>query len=134
MSQAFIDSDWCQTEFAHCYLENMKDPAFKIFMIMMQPAECLENLSGYKQSFMESRTHLSKYDPQLFQKIVSYLHWVKMPKGEKSREPPTYDADTALLRKQDEEDDLTDSEIEIEYVPSDPFLCVHNEDDEDKNY
>ena len=35
MSQAFIDSDWCQEEFAHCYLENMKDPAFKIFMIMM---------------------------------------------------------------------------------------------------
>ena len=36
------------------------------------------------------------------------------------------------LKKQDEEDDLTDSEIEIEFVPSDPFLCVHNEDDEDK--
>ena len=133
MSQAFIDSDWCQEEFAHCYLENMQDPAFKIFMIMMQPAECLSNLSGYMQSFMESRTYLSKNDPQLFQKIASYLHWVKMPKGEKIREPPRFDVGMALLRKQDEEDDLTDGEIEIEFVPSDPFLCVHNEDDEDKN-
>ena len=46
MSQDLIDSDWCQEEFAHCYLENMKDPEFKIFIIMViQPAECLDNLS-----------------------------------------------------------------------------------------
>ena len=81
-------------------------------MILMQPAECLSKLSGYMQSFMESRTYLSKYDPQLFQKIASYLHWVKMPKGEKSREPPRFDVGMAVLKKQDEEDDLTDSEIE----------------------
>ena len=56
-----------------------------------------------------------------------------MPKGEKIREPPRFDVGMALLRKQDEGDDLTDGEIEIEFVPSDPFLCVHNEDDEDKN-
>ena len=67
MFQAFIDSDWGPEEFAHCYLESMNDSAFTIFMILMQPAECLSNLSGYMQSFMESRTYLSKYDPQLYQ-------------------------------------------------------------------
>ena len=133
MSQAFIDSDWGPEEFAHCYLENMKDPTFKIYMIMMQPVECLDNLSEYMNSFMESRTYLSKYDPQLFQKIASYLHWVKMPKGEKSRKPPRLENGAALLRELNAEDDMTESEIEIEFVPSDPFLCIHNEDDEDKN-
>ena len=115
MSEAFIDSDWGPEEFAHCYLENMKDPAFKIFMIMMQPAECLDNLSEYMKSFMESRTYLSKYDPQLFHKIGSYLLWLKMPKDEKSRDPPRFEALPALLRDQNEEDDMTDSEIEIEF-------------------
>ena len=135
MSQAFIDSDWCQEEFAHCYLENMKDPAFKIFMIMMQPAECLDNLSEYMHNFTASRTYLSKYDPNLFQKIVSYLHWVKLPKNEKSIEPPMFETCEALLKKQDEEDDLTDSEIEMEYVPSDPFLsCDDDGDDEKETY
>ena len=54
MSQAFIDSDSGPKEFAHCYLERMNEPVFTIFMILMQPAECLSNLSGYMQSFMES--------------------------------------------------------------------------------
>ena len=56
MSQAFIDSVWCQEEFAQCYLETMKDPAFKIFMIIMQPVDCLDNLSEYMQSFIDSKT------------------------------------------------------------------------------
>ena len=112
MSQAKIDSDWCQEEFAHCYLENMKDPAFKIFMIMMQPVDCLDNLSVHMQNFISTRTYLSKKDPKLFKKIVSYLHWVKLPKDKKSNEPPSFTAGEFLL-KQDTKDDLTDSEIEI---------------------
>ena len=123
MSQAFIDSDWCQEEFTHCYLENMKDPAFKIFMIMMQPAECLDNLSKYMQSLIESRTYLNKNDPTV-KKIVSYLYIVKLSKDEKNREPLRFEAGIALLREDNEEDDLRDSEIEIEFVPSDPFLLV----------
>ena len=131
MSQAFIDSDWCQEEFAHCYMENMKDPAFKIFMIMMQPAECLDNLSEYMNNFIKSRTYLSKYDPKLFQKIVSYLHWVKLSKEGKAKEPPRFETCEALLKKQDEEYVLTDSEIELDFVPSDPFLCLDNDDNKE---
>ena len=130
MSQAFIDSRWCQEEFAHCYLENMKDPAFKIFMIMMQPYECLDNLSEYMQSFMESRTYLSKYDTKLFQKIVSYLHWVKLPKDKKNREPPRFEDVKNYLNKQDVGDDMTDTEIEVEFVPSDPLLSVGSTDED----
>ena len=120
MSQAFIDSVWCQEEFAHCYLENMHDPTFRIFLIMMQPAEHLDNLSEYMRSFMESRTYLSKYDPKLFHKIASYLAWVKMPKCEKNRDPPKIELNEH------------DIDIEVEFVPSDPFLFVANDYDADK--
>ena len=133
MSQAFIDSEWCQEEFAHCYLENMKDPAFKIFMIMMHPVECLDNLSEYMQSFIASRTYLSKYDPNLFQKVVSYLQWVKLPKDDKSREPPGFETCKALLKKQENECNLTDSDIEVEFVPTDPFLSIGNNHEEIEN-
>ena len=43
MSQDYIHSLWCEEEFEQCYVENMK--AFKLFVIMMQPANSLENLS-----------------------------------------------------------------------------------------
>ena len=129
MSQAFIDSSWCQEEFAHCYLEHMKDPAFRIFMIMMQPSECLDNPSEYMQRFIDSRTYLSKYDPKLFQKIVSYLHWVKLPIDKKNRKPPRFEDVKAFLNKQDLKDYMTDTEIEVEFVPSDPFLSVGNDDE-----
>ena len=38
MSQGFVDSPWCKEEFTHCYIENMKDAAFNLFVIMMQPS------------------------------------------------------------------------------------------------
>ena len=52
MSQGFIDSPWCREEFKHCYLENMKDAAFNLFVIMMQPADTLVNISPYMKTFM----------------------------------------------------------------------------------
>ena len=131
MSQAFVDSDWCRKEFGFCYLENMKDPAFRIFMIMVQPAESLDNLPEHMQSFIDSRTYLSKYDPNLFQKIVSYLHWVKLPNEEKGRELPRFAGDDVLTRKENNEVDLSDSEFEMEFVPSDPFLTVGNNKEHD---
>ena len=39
MSQEFVDSLWCKEEFEQCYMEHMKDPAFKLFVIMTQPVE-----------------------------------------------------------------------------------------------
>ena len=42
MSQEFVNSLWCKKEFEQCFMENMNDPAFKLFLIMMQPADTLE--------------------------------------------------------------------------------------------
>ena len=81
----------------------------------MQPAECLDNLSDYMQSYIESRTYLNKNDPKLFKKVVSYLYLVKLSKDEKSREPPRFEGGTVFLREQNEEDNLTDSAIEVEF-------------------
>ena len=99
---------------------------------MIQPVECLDNLSEYMQSFIESRTYLNKNDPKLFKKIVSYLYLVKLSKDEKKREPIRFEAGNPLLREQNEENNLTDSEIEIEFVPSDPLFFGNCDYDEDK--
>ena len=77
LSQGFVDSIWCKEEFADCYIENMKDPAFRLFVILMEPVENLENVSEYMKSFFEKKTYLLRDDPQLFQKIREYLVWVK---------------------------------------------------------
>ena len=66
MSQGFVDSVWCKEEFTLCYVENMNDPAFKLFAIMMQPVNELENLSGYMKSFFSQQTYLKREDPDLF--------------------------------------------------------------------
>ena len=54
MSQGFVDSMWCKEEFTHCYIENMKDTAFNLFVIMMQPADTLVNISPYMQSYFDT--------------------------------------------------------------------------------
>ena len=77
MSQDFVDSVWCREEFADCYVENMNDPAFQLFVILTQPKEDLVNLSEYMTSFLAQRTYLKKDDPNLFRKISDYLLQVK---------------------------------------------------------
>ena len=73
MSQGFVDSKWGQEEFTHCYLENMKDAAFNLFVIMMQPAETLINISNYMKTFFETKTYLKINDPELFSKLATHL-------------------------------------------------------------
>ena len=80
MSQDFVNSNWCKEEFAECYIENMKDPAFCLFVIMMEPAETLKGASEYMKSFLDRNTYLRSDDPKLFQKIARYLTWVRKPK------------------------------------------------------
>ena len=64
MSQGFVDSMWCKEEFTHCNIKNMKDAAFNLFVIMMQPADTLVNVSPYMKIFFETRTYLLKDDPK----------------------------------------------------------------------
>ena len=86
MSQDYINSLWCVEEFEDCYMENMKDPAFKLFVILMQQADTLEITNEYIQSFFAKKTYLERKDPKLFKKIAEYLIQVKQiqktPEGE----------------------------------------------------
>ena len=77
MSQNFVNAKWCREEFQLCYGENMEDPAFKLFVIMRQPVDTLENASEYMQSFFASKTYLLEEDPHLFDKVGKYLMSVK---------------------------------------------------------
>ena len=79
LSQGFVDSIWCRKEFSDCYIENMKDPAFRLFVILIEPLENLTNLSEYMTSFVNRQTFLSRDDPLLFKKIGEYLQRVKEP-------------------------------------------------------
>ena len=82
MSQEFVSSLWCKKEFEQCFIENMNDPAFKLFLIMMQPADTLEHLTEYMTSFISQKTYLERDDPDLIEKISDYLKRVKQPKGD----------------------------------------------------
>ena len=83
MSQDYVNSLWCKEEFEQCYMEHMKDHAFKLFVVMMQPADSLENTSLYMDSFFDQKTYLERNDAKLFKKISDYLSLVKEPKNEK---------------------------------------------------
>ena len=73
MSQGFFDSMWCKEEFTYCYIENMKDAAFNLFVIMMQPVETLVNMSNYMKAFIANKTYLDVNDPKLFLKLFVHL-------------------------------------------------------------
>ena len=79
MSQRFVDSMWCKEEFKHCYIENMKDPAFNLFVIMMQPADTLVNISNYMKTFIDTKTYLNVNDPELFSKLATHLENARQP-------------------------------------------------------
>ena len=79
MSQGFVDSIWCKEEFTHCYIENMKDPTFNLFVIMMQPADTLVNTSNYMKTYFANRTYLVVSDPELFTKLATHLENARQP-------------------------------------------------------
>ena len=91
MSQSYVDSMWCRDEFEGCYVENLEDPAFKLFVIMMQPVETLKDTDEYMKSFFASRTYLEKGSEKLFDKIAHYLKMVKEPKSFNKDEHVTID-------------------------------------------
>ena len=80
MSQNFVDSFWCRDEFEECYIENKKDPAFQILVIMMEPRLGLTNLTAYMTSFFDSKTYMEKDDPNLFAKLEKSLEMIKTGK------------------------------------------------------
>ena len=77
ISQAFVNSIWCKEEFERCYIENMRDPAFQLFIIMMQPVGTLQNLTENMKNFFAQRTYIQRDDPDLIKKIAYSLAEVK---------------------------------------------------------
>ena len=77
MSQNFLNSLWCLEEFEDCYMEHMKDPAFKLFVVMMQSPNTLRTRNEYIKSFLSRRTYLEKDDSTLFDKLSDSLYRVK---------------------------------------------------------
>ena len=73
MSQGVVDSMWCKEEFTHCYIENMRDAAFNLFVIMMQPANTLVNISPYMKTFFANKTYLRINDPELYIKLARHM-------------------------------------------------------------
>ena len=77
MSQGFVDSMWGKEEFTHCTIENMKDESFNLFVIMLQPADTLANISPNMKTFFANKTYLDVNDPELLLKLAKYMEDVK---------------------------------------------------------
>ena len=77
MSQGFVDSPRCREEFTKCLAENEEDPAFELFIILMEDVNTLVNIPGNMKMFFRVKTYLKKDDPQLFEKIGNHLQLMK---------------------------------------------------------
>ena len=73
MSQGFIDSPRCREEFTKCLAESEEDPAFKLFIILMEEVDTLVNIPENMKIFFKEKTYLKKDDPKLFEKIGHHL-------------------------------------------------------------
>ena len=82
MSQGFVDSIWFKEEFTHCYIENMKDESFNLFVIMMQPADTLVNISPSMKTVFANKTYLQNDDPELFSKLATHLESARQPQND----------------------------------------------------
>ena len=82
MSQDDVNNPWCTKELEECCTENMKDPEFKLFIIMMQERDALVNINQYEsyvQKFLSSDKVLDRHDPDCFKKISRELSQSKPP-------------------------------------------------------
>ncbi len=80
VSQGFVDSMWGKREFEHCDSENLKDPAFKLLVIMpgQNAAEEIDfSTNKCLKYFVKEKTYLEKTDPALWRKISDQLKRVK---------------------------------------------------------
>ena len=73
VSAGFIKSRWCMKEFTHCYIEHTEDPAFKLFVIMMQPMRELPQLPLNMKELVTEQTYVERRDPELFTKLAGCL-------------------------------------------------------------
>ena len=74
MSQEYVNSAWCREEFEEFMEEQKKDPAYKLFVIMMQEHKTLQRCSIYMKKYFRSKTYYDKNDPDLWSKIERELY------------------------------------------------------------
>ena len=60
MSQGFIDSPRCREEFTKCLAESEDDPAFKLFIILMEDVDALINVPENMKKFFREKTYLKR--------------------------------------------------------------------------
>ena len=73
MSQEYVNSRWCREEFEEIVEEQKKDPAYRLFVIMMQEHKTLENCSIYMNRYFRSKTYFENSDVDLWAKIEREL-------------------------------------------------------------
>ena len=117
MSQGFVDSKWCKEEFTHCYIENMKDAAFNLFVIMMQPADTLVNISNYMKTFFETKTFSQVEDPELFTKLAALLDEARKPdKDDVDNHNNDYDENIEDEMQDLQETNVWHGDLEINFI------------------
>ena len=75
--QRFLDSIWCIEEFERCLLENRKDPEFRLFLVLMQPADTLINLPKTVENHLQNKTYAKVDDVKAFKRIADYLRLLR---------------------------------------------------------
>ena len=73
LSSSFTTSRWYTDEFTHCYIEHVEDPAFKLFVIMMNPLGNLTDLTPNMRRLLTEETYLEVDNPELFSRLGRYL-------------------------------------------------------------
>ena len=58
MSQGFVDSPRCREEFTKCLAKSEDDPAFKLFVILMEENNTLVNVLENMKLFCKEKTYL----------------------------------------------------------------------------
>ncbi len=77
LSQDYVNSRWCRDEFEWCVEESKKDPAYELYVILMDPERKLTGLSDYMEQYLGSITYLKLTDPGLLKKIVEELSKIR---------------------------------------------------------
>ena len=77
ISQGFVDSPRCREEFTKCLAESEEDPAFKLFIILMEEVDTLVNTPRNLQKFFRDNTYIKREDTQLFEKIGNHLDMIR---------------------------------------------------------
>ncbi len=77
LSQNFIDSGWCQFEFAQAHLKMMEDESFRLLLIMIEEPKTLQNTPKLIKYYINSRTYLLKDDKFFWEKLLYQMPKVK---------------------------------------------------------